>query len=141
MAKKRDYKAEYAAAKARAKRAGYASQREYRAARKEAGLKGGNVSPLRKSTKQRMYPNGMPPARGNLFKRAMSKIWSDKHSQSVRSGYNDSWSDEKVDLYYSAFVEEKEGSRRTKSKLKRDAIRDWLVPQWMDHLEWEQIYA
>lgn len=142
MARKRDYKKEYAASKAKAKAAGYKSQREYRKARKDLGLKGRGVSPLHKATKAKMYPVATPPQTLRKIRR-LCQEWSDEHSQNDRSKYNPQWSDAKVLKYYIAFVvrPDQKLSRRKRKKQKLQWLHDYLVPDWMDEIEWQTNYT
>lgn len=86
--RKRDYKAEYARAKAKANAAGYKSQREYRVARK--GLTG-RVSPVPAKVRDRIRDND-------------SREWSRQHSRQPSSKFNTKWGRARRDAYYDIYV-------------------------------------
>lgn len=114
--KQRDYKAEYAAAKQRAARAGYKSEREYKQVRRELNL------PRRASP----VPKRILATNPILARRRESQRWSDRHSHKDRSRYSRTFTDAEVERYWRAYVEE---DIRDPEKSAR--IKAWLVPKWM----------
>ena len=94
MARKpRDHAAEYAAAKRRATRAGYTSQREYKKVRKELNLP----------------PRTMPVPKRVLELNPITRLrresqkWSDEHSHRYNSRYRKTLTDAEVEAYHAAF--------------------------------------
>jgi len=129
MARKRDHKAEYAAAKRRAKAAGYKSQREYKTVRKTLSLPP-RAMPVPKPIYETSYP----------WKRAESKRWSKEHSRRYTSKYRDSLTDEQVEMYWRAYVEEFDESGKVGATAKRKRIHDYLVPDIISEREWRGDY-
>jgi hypothetical protein len=123
--KKRDYKAEYAAAKRRATRAGYKSEREYKTTRKLAQL------PPRTSLVPKRIFAGNDPAL-----RQEAREWSAIHSRRPNSKYRENMSDDQVRRYHKAFVEplDEVDSATTREKLKR--IKAFMVPEIVKDDEW-----
>lgn len=143
--KKRDYKAEYAAAKRRATAAGYKSTREYTAVRK--GLKlPPRTSPISKPIAEKITPGitaTSVSANTALSRmRREAKKWSDVHSHSHRSRYSPSMSDDQLRKYHYAYVEKvPKNSRRKMANEKRERIRQYLVPDYLNQSEWESKYS
>lgn len=128
MARKaRDHKAEYAAAKRRATRAGYQSQREYKRVRKELNLP----------------PRAMPVPKRVLELNPITRLrresqqWSDEHSHRYNSRYRKTLTDDQVERYHAAFVEDipLEGERLDREKRRR--IHRYLVPDLVKPIEWD----
>ena len=146
MAAKRNYKAEYAAVKERARKAGYPSVRAYKKARKDSGLTGiRNVTPLHRRTYETIYPGGVQESERKQRIQRMreeSERWSNHHSHSKRSIYRRNMTDAQVEKYYAAYVKSSDQglSRREKQKQRLDWMHDYLVPDFMDEEEWEQTY-
>jgi len=119
--KQRDYKAEYRAAKLRATRAGYKSEREYKRVRRELAL------PRRAMP----VPKRILQANPVVARRRESQRWSDEHSRRRNSRYSPSMSDADAERYWLAFVEpgivDSEKHRRLKAFLVplRVAPDDW----------------
>lgn len=119
--KPRDYKAEYAATVARARAAGYKSEREYKKVRRELNLP----------------PRTMPVPKRVLELNPLTRIrrenqaWSDAHSLRSNSKYHREFTDDQAERYHRAFVED---IPDTPEKLKR--IHDFEVPFLMSELEW-----
>lgn len=136
MAKRvRDYKAEYATAKRRAKQAGYKSQREYKRARKALQLPR-NVSPVPRRVIERIDPGVLIPE-GTKAIRTGNARWSNKHSRVPNSKWNPKWDDTRARAYHLAFVLE---SKHGPEKLSR--LYDYLVALYamVTESEWEQNY-
>lgn len=127
--KKRDYKAEYAAAKRRATQAGYKSEREYKTARKTLGVPR-NASPIPK----RLY------TQSTSYKRVQSKAWSKAHSNRHTSSYRDIMTDDQVDRYWAAYVEDFDESGKAGKREKQRRIHDYLVPDILTETEWKGTY-
>ena len=144
MARKpRDYKAEYARSKARAKSLGYRSQREYK--RTRANVRAANPE---FTSRTKLPPKSEVSALfGEVFSsvsrlRREAEEWSNKHSHSPRSAYKPSMTDAQVRKYHRAFVEKPDtGSRRRNKKQKMKWLRDYLVPDLVDDDEWTQNYV
>ncbi len=147
MARKpRNYKAEYAAAKQRATRAGYKSERQYKAVRKSLALPP-RTSPIpRKVLERERGTNAVPvasaAARALSRKRHEAKAWSDRHSRVERSKYHPRMSDPQVERYWRAYVDKNiEGNNRLERKReKNQRLYEFLVPDYMTEEEWEQFY-
>lgn len=138
--KKRDYKAEYAARKRNATRAGYKSVREYSRVRKEFNLPRG-TAPVPRRIAERIQPNVSAPKVSRAQRlRNEARAWSRKHSHRHTSRYRPSMTDEEVEKYHHTFVEWIEGSRKEVGREKRRRIRDYLVPDHMDYDEWASKY-
>ncbi len=134
--KQRDYKAEYAKAKAKANASGYKSEREYKRARKTLRLPP-RTSPVPKRVYERL--NATDPILSRL--RRESQAWSDAHSKSGRSKYDHRMSDDKLRLYHLAFVDPVTGETKRKRYLKKKAaLRAYLVPDHVDDKEWNEKY-
>ena|SRR6266540_3888185 len=126
MARKaRDYKAEYRAAKLRATRAGYKSEREYKRVRRELAL-----PPRTMPVPKRILETNPIVAR-----RRESQRWSDAHSHKDTSRYSPSLTDRQAELYHAAYVAPY-GKRMSDAK-RLDLIHDYLVPDWMSQDEWD----
>lgn len=144
--KKRDYKAEYAAAKRRATAAGYKSQREYKAARKALSVPRG-ASPVPKRIAENVIDGGVSSATNRSSRmrqlRKESRIWSDRHSRVPRSRYSPRMSDDVVERYHRAFVDDiPEVSRRKRPKERKRRIRDYLLDtDQITEDEWKQAYG
>lgn len=139
MARKRDHKAEYQARKRKALQSGYASEREYKAARKRLNVPR-NASPISRPIAVTI-DNTL--SRDHMrYIRRQSARWSDKHSYVTRSRFGKNMTDDQVERYYKAFVEPiTEGSRRGKAKERRRRIHDYLVPDYITEREWMQQYG
>jgi len=135
--KQRDYKAEYAAAKARATRAGYKSEREYKRVRKELKL-----PPRTSPVPKRIVENVKPGITADMSQmRRECQRWSDGHSRVDNSKYRPTMTNDQVRRYHKAFVEKPKGkTRKERSRNKYDAIHDYIVPDLMDEQEWERGY-
>lgn len=128
MARQRDYRAEYAARKARAKAAGYTGVTEYSRARK--GLPRG-ASPLPKSAK--LY------AESDQRRRAYK--WSRTHSHSARSRYTASMSDKQVTAFLDAF-DVTWGHTKAERRERLEALHDYLMEydDDFDEGDWDESY-
>lgn len=140
MARKRDYKAEYARRKLRAQSRGYRSPREEGRARKALGL----PRSFRSVPRNDLPPTVVERITGAYMKRLRqeSKDWSAGHSHTARSRFNNRWTNRQVEAYHRAYVERvTEGSRRGKSKEKSRRISEY-VHDWTDigEKEWTQEY-
>ncbi len=131
--RKRNYKAEYATRKNRAKAAGYSGVREYTRTRKQLGLKpNARISPIPKAVLKDSNAKdwGM---------RSRAKIWSDAHSRTEHSRYKETLTNAQVERYYHAFVEDlPPGINEQKQDfIKRQRIKKYLVPDFLkDDKEW-----
>lgn len=142
--KKRDYKAEYAAAKRRAQSAGYKSEREYKAVRKALGTPR-NAAPAPRRIIAAAAPETLNSAAANARSMASlrreAKAWSDRHSVRSTSRYTSRMTDEQVIRYHHAYVERIDGlSRRSYQREKRARIHDFLVPDFISDKEWKSTY-
>lgn len=123
MARKtRDYKAEYAAAKRRATRAGYKSEREYKRVRKELAL----------PPRTMPVPKRILEANPITALRRQSQAWSDAHSKRKNSRYRPSMPDAQVVKYHAAFVEADISDAAKVARIKR-----YLVPDLMTEDEYD----
>ena len=118
MARKpRDHAAEYAAAKRRATRAGYKSEREYKKVRKELNLP----------------PRTMPVPKRVLELNPVTRLrresqkWSDEHSHRYNSRYRKTLTDAEVEAYHAAFVEPLALAGEQLDREKRKRIHHYLV--------------
>jgi hypothetical protein len=142
MARKRDHKAEYAARKAKAQKAGYSSVYEARKARKVLQLPRTRHTPPKRVV-QRYNPSLM-----STFETGMSKLrreaakWSNSHSRSDRSKYRDDMTNAEVRAYYRAYVEKPKGfSRRKGAREKRRRIGEYIMNYYdVSEAEWSQKY-
>lgn len=126
--RKRDYKAEYARAKARANAAGYKSQREYKRARK--GL------PTRSSP--------IPQPIRNRIRDAEAREWSKQHARMPSAKFSTKWGRERRDLYYETFVEPSKSGNKS-SNDREDAqwrrnLKKLLVPKVYSLEEFNERY-
>lgn len=143
--KRRDYKAEYAASKERATRAGYKSVSEYRSVRKALRLPP-RTSPVPKRILEAQPGNTVSGATANANRmarlRRASRAWSDAHSKVANSRYSPRFSDAQVERYYAAFVDKEiPGKNRQERKAsKADRLRQFLYPDFLTKDEWEQHY-
>jgi len=127
--KARDYKAEYAAEKLRATRAGYKSQREYKRVRKELNLP----------------PRTMPVPKRVLELNPITRIrrenqrWSDEHSRRFNSRYQRTFTDDQAERYHAAFTDQEniplEGEQLDREIRRR--IHRFLVPDRIKPWEWD----
>lgn len=139
MPRKRDHKAEYLARKRKAQRAGYASEREYKAARKTLGVPR-NASPISRPIASTI--DNSLSTKHIRYVRGQNAAWSRKHSYVSRSKFDKNMTDDQAERYYTAFVEPiTEGSRRGKAKERRKRIHDYLVPDYITETEWTQQYG
>lgn len=99
--RRRDYAAEYAARKRRAKAAGYRSEREYKQVRKALKTPR-NASPISKPIAQVTGRSQLEDAADIRRMRRESAAWSRKHSKRDTSQYVKSMSDENVRRYWAA---------------------------------------
>lgn len=138
--KQRDYKAEYARAKARATRAGYKSERQYKAVRKTLQLP--RNAPVIPAWVAAPDVTATATATGGIGRlRRESREWSQKHSKVANSRYRASMTDEQVERYHRAFVVKPVGKTRyERNRNKYEAIEAYLVPDLLDEKEWESKY-
>lgn len=143
--RQRDYKKEYAATKRRIRAAGYKSEREYRAVRKELGLPR-NVAPVPKRIQERIQPGITRRATdtNSLISRLRreSQAWSNAHSHVENSRYKRSLTDDQVRRYWRAYVEYpvSGSNRRNRAIEKVRRLHDYLVPDFLTQEEWEANY-
>lgn len=138
MAKrKRDYKAEYARRKRTAQKAGYASEREYKRARKAVNTPR-NASPISKPILIRQSPSA--PLTIKQIRAANAK-WSRQHSKRGTSHWNASASDSQARRYYDAFIGHENVIGPGANKAFNKSLRDYLVPEIMDSDEFENTYT
>lgn len=121
--KPRDYKAEYARAKARAKAEGYRSERQRKAARR-AGRE-------RQARTNKTVTYGSFKVNRDV----QSAVWSIQHSRQPVTEFDDKWTDAQKNEYYRTFV----GDYR---KTKKNDILNYLI-QWYPERadEWRQLYG
>lgn len=77
------------------------------------------------------------------FIRAQCAAWSDLHSHTPRSEYDEEWELERVRRYYRTFVDQRgyrAMSKKARAKEKRRRLKEWLVPDFMTETEWQQNY-
>lgn len=121
--KPRDYKAEYARAKARAQAEGYRSER----ARKKA---------RRAGRERQARSNKTVTYQGFTVNRdVQSNVWAIQHSRQKVTEFSKDWTDAQKNQYYKVFVADYR-------KTKRDDILDYLI-QWYPERadEWTQLYG
>lgn len=144
MARKaRDYKAEYARSKARAKAAGYQSEREYKAVRKSLKLPR-NAAPVPRRILETEKPLAVSrakvEARHMQRLRRESKRWSDTRSRVPSTKYNPRLTDDQVERYHRAFVEKIDTRTKRGKAEKLRRLRDFMVPDFLGEAEWEGKY-
>jgi hypothetical protein len=129
MARKRNYKKEYAASKRKAKSAGYKSVRQYSKVRKSLAIPR-NASPVPRRVLDRQRPRfietldaGIPNLDGMI---AASQFWSDHHSHEDTSRFNPDWSAVRILDYHHAYVQMPEGSRRKRGRNKQLRISQYV---------------
>ena len=126
--RRRDYKAEYARAKARATAAGYKSEREYKQARKRLGVHGGRVSPVPKRVLTAIVDAGADRDRA-------ARAWSKRHSKVRESAWSDSFDESQRAAYFNIYV--KPSRNRAKWKTWQ---HDFLVPEFYSEEEYNERY-
>ena len=131
MARKRDYKADYARRKARALGKGYKSVREERQARQALGLTRPEFRRTSTPGKGWLPDYAIAALGGGRIKRlrAEAKEWSDKHSHVKASRYRANFSNAQVEAYHAAYVQRPDPnlSRRKRAIAKRISIYNYLV--------------
>lgn len=148
MARKRDHKAEYAARKKRAKKAGYSGVSEYRRARKVLALPRRKRLPPKQiirrydtvTNRQTMDVIELSPGMSRMRREAAK--WSALHSRYPRSEFDPGMSNKQVRAYHHAYVERPSGlSRRRTAREKRRRIGAYIA-DWYDlsEAEWSQRY-
>jgi hypothetical protein len=138
----RDYKAEYAAAKRRAKSAGYQSEREYKAVRKALGI--GRRDPIIPRTIANPTRVESAPAEARRISKVRrdNRRWSQKHSRKTSTEYNPRVTDAQAEAYHAAWVEPVDESGKQGRDVKRRVMKDYLVGyDIIDADEWAQIYG
>lgn len=138
MARKRDYKAEYARRKRLATQSGYKSVREYRKVRKELKIPR-NASPVPRQVLSINTDKTVLQSAHMRGLRAACKRWSDAHSRRRNSRYRDTFTDSQVERYYAAFVEKIDyGTQRKTDFVKRMRIKKFLMPEILaTEAEWK----
>lgn len=128
--RKRDYKAEYARAKARAQKAGYQSPYEYKKARKQLRLK----------PTQKIIPKdqlrGMTPQQYREMKDA--RLWSLKHSRQAKTKFNPNMSPQQQRDYVQAFVNRK---GRTSKEVLKDLEHYLTTYEDMTDEQFDELYG
>ena len=140
MARVRDHKAEYAARKRNAQRAGYNSVSAARKARKSLALPRSRKTPSRRAAERFVTIRPTLTAKSISTMRRESQIWSDAHARRKHSTFQKSFTDAQVKKYWTAFV--LDDYKGTNEKLdefrKRMRIRDFLIPEFLkDYDEWK----
>lgn len=123
--KRRDYKAEYAARKRRAKAAGYRSEREYKRTRKALKTPR-NASPVSRPIAEVTGREQLADAAEIRKMRREANAWSKRHSKQPSSAYVKSMSDENVRRYWLATV----GA----SQYAGPGAQRKIVANWKDYL-------
>lgn len=126
--RRRNYKAEYAARKQRARAAGYESIREYTAARKRLGTPR-RASPVPKRVSEAII------AAGNTRDQA-AKAWSNRHSKVKESAWSDSFNESQREAYFNTYVK----PSRNRAKWKKSQ-HDYLVPAFYTEEEYNERYG
>jgi len=144
MAKRfRDHRAEYARQKAKAQAAEYRSQREYKRARKAAGITRRDPVPPKSSLPERIQSSIVRETDITRMKRE-SRRWSNKSSWVEHSKFNpdNDWTEDQIRRYHQAYLVPipKGLSRREKKAWKLDQMHDFLVPDFMTEEQWKQLY-
>lgn len=140
--KSRDYKAEYARAKARAKAAGFKSEREYKRARKGLSV------PRAASPVKRLIP-ASELARADAKAKDIAKIrrearrWSATHSHVTNSQYVNRMTDAQVIAYHRAYVEGNKLAGPGAGKAWHNRLKEYMVDEMglMDEEEFENLYG
>lgn len=131
MARRRDYKAEYQRAKARARELGYSGQREYKQARKELGLTGTRAMPV-----PRRILEGMRESES--WSRGQAREWSRKHSHNKGSQYKESMTDDEVRQYLMLY---RYKPRSLSKQQFLSNLKDLLVPDTYTAEEFDDRYG
>lgn len=151
MAKRRDYKAEYARTKARAKAAGYSGEREYRSVRRALALPP-RSSPISRRVLSRSAPERLNAAASETADlariRREARRWSETRSQLDSTKLPRGLTEKQIRAYHKAFVNNLSESKRL-PKGERDANRranaqaryDYFVPDFMEDDEWREKYG
>jgi hypothetical protein len=135
MAKrKRDYKAEYARSKARSQSRGYTGPRQEKRARKAVGLTRG--FPSLRFDELPDFAIEQVSGRRIARMREEARYWSDNHSHVKASRYSGNMSNDQVEQYHAAYVQQpdtyrdsngKPLSRRMRAKEKKIRIYRYLT--------------
>lgn len=131
--RQRDHKAEYRRRKLIASRAGFDSVRKYKRVRKTLSL-----PRTAKLTKQQIWP--IAATISDI--RTSNRVWSDIHSRTPNSRWNDKFNDDRAFYYHRAFVDEygDDGDTMTKDE-KLDRLHDYLVDyDLVTEDEWNENY-
>lgn len=146
MPKRRDYKAEYAATKARAQAGGYASEREYRKARRAANTPRGAM-PVRRGQLEAIQPGalerGAAAIREDRRLRRVARAWSDKRSHVPETQYRKTFDEPTVEAYVDVWVNKPKRVGPGAHDLHIQKMREYLVDRmgYMTDEEFRERYG